>query len=617
MCSTYCDNKELKKLILNSRPTKDGLFSHELAMISYAAIGQINALNPSFSGVFQVKLKVAYPIHLLMSMIERGYISCQYSIDYLRFYRTSQLQAFAKRRGFKRPNSRDKMVKIITEACSETEINNELPLSFFLPTDAGLAALENAQYDYSTAYLGWDIDAKHFGGTPLKSSQLKMFQANVEKIEVHVSEAQEWRYYCVVAGLKSPIFSTVLVLPKRSSLTIRKNDKVIYSIRDVDAIDFNYQQKTIVFRTLENPKVRRMTPALLVCLNLVSEEVDYRVFDEGGQHELTDSFEIFVQSKSHTKYSIKQNNHVFYFVSLNDRLANLLLSSFKTPGFKAVEILELEKYLDDQTYNVMIVVPEKDQLSRNLIQYLISEKRLGEVSVFGTTIREIAYCLYCQDIMNQTQSKSKYEFYHEDILRHQECLDLIAILKKSDTGLERLQSFIWDFPQSLFKYDVYRYYDSSSQYSNDENWLYAKDHQSELYRETCSRTLALREQGIIPTRWINEFNLYLIVKNIFPDCIYQYRTGWLKQQSLDIYIPSKRVGIEYQGAQHYEAVEIFGGEKGLLATQERDKRKALACKENNVRLIEWNYTVEVTENNVMSLLKREKIEASLESVGSM
>ena len=56
-------------------------------------------------------------------------------------------------------------------------------------------------------------------------------------------------------------------------------------------------------------------------------------------------------------------------------------------------------------------------------------------------------------------------------------------------------------------------------------------------------------------------NLFKVVKKEYPDALYQYHSEWLGRQSLDIYIPSLRIGIEYQGIQHYEAVDYFGETK--------------------------------------------------------
>lgn len=48
--------------------------------------------------------------------------------------------------------------------------------------------------------------------------------------------------------------------------------------------------------------------------------------------------------------------------------------------------------------------------------------------------------------------------------------------------------------------------------------------------------------------------------------------------------------IEYDGEQHFESVDFFGGEEKLKLQQERDKRKNKWCKENNIRLIRIPYT---------------------------
>lgn len=48
--------------------------------------------------------------------------------------------------------------------------------------------------------------------------------------------------------------------------------------------------------------------------------------------------------------------------------------------------------------------------------------------------------------------------------------------------------------------------------------------------------------------------------------------------------------IEYDGEQHFESVEFFGGEEKLKLQQERDERKNKWCKDNNISLIRIPYT---------------------------
>ncbi len=88
-------------------------------------------------------------------------------------------------------------------------------------------------------------------------------------------------------------------------------------------------------------------------------------------------------------------------------------------------------------------------------------------------------------------------------------------------------------------------------------------------------------------RWKSEKALYEYVKLLVPhlDVARNASPLWIKPQHLDIYIEELRLGIEYMGAQHYEAVEVFGGAAALAATQERDGRKLAICAANGVSLV--------------------------------
>lgn len=107
----------------------------------------------------------------------------------------------------------------------------------------------------------------------------------------------------------------------------------------------------------------------------------------------------------------------------------------------------------------------------------------------------------------------------------------------------------------------------------------------------------------VPTRWGNEYRLFSLINSYNFNAQYQYHCEWLGQQSLDIYIPDSRIGIEYQGEQHYKAIDIWGGEAGLKENQERDLRKKKLCAENGVVLLEWSYQVVVNSENVIQFMK--------------
>lgn len=75
---------------------------------------------------------------------------------------------------------------------------------------------------------------------------------------------------------------------------------------------------------------------------------------------------------------------------------------------------------------------------------------------------------------------------------------------------------------------------------------------------------------------------------------------------IDCYCDELKIGIEYNGRQHYQYVPHFHSSKdAFYTTKYRDEMKSRLCKENGVKLIVVPYTVEVKdiENYLKKLLK--------------
>ena len=93
---------------------------------------------------------------------------------------------------------------------------------------------------------------------------------------------------------------------------------------------------------------------------------------------------------------------------------------------------------------------------------------------------------------------------------------------------------------------------------------------------------------------INEIKLFNFLKdNINEEIISQYKEDWLSGQTLDIYIPSKKIGIEYQGIQHFKPIKYFGGIKKYEYTRQKDKEKFDKCKANDVKLFYFSVEKEL------------------------
>jgi hypothetical protein len=108
---------------------------------------------------------------------------------------------------------------------------------------------------------------------------------------------------------------------------------------------------------------------------------------------------------------------------------------------------------------------------------------------------------------------------------------------------------------------------------------------------------------LIGEAYVSEISLYRLVKKHYADACHEHNPTWLGRQRFDIYVPSLRIAIEYNGPQHYQAIELFGGANGLRETKRRDERKRQLALENGVTVYEWPYTRNVSESEVEQFLK--------------
>ena len=92
---------------------------------------------------------------------------------------------------------------------------------------------------------------------------------------------------------------------------------------------------------------------------------------------------------------------------------------------------------------------------------------------------------------------------------------------------------------------------------------------------------------------------------LFPQFTVQREASptWLNRQRFDVYIPELNLAIEYQGQQHYVAVDLFGGEEGLKRTKQRDKVKLQLSEINGVDIVYFSYKENLTEKLVQNRLK--------------
>lgn len=78
----------------------------------------------------------------------------------------------------------------------------------------------------------------------------------------------------------------------------------------------------------------------------------------------------------------------------------------------------------------------------------------------------------------------------------------------------------------------------------------------------------------------------------FPDCKDKYKLKFVFAVFTENNLSCL---IEYDGKQHFQPIEYFGGEDGYTSSVHRDEIKNLYCKKNNINLIRIPYTYTISQ----------------------
>lgn len=101
---------------------------------------------------------------------------------------------------------------------------------------------------------------------------------------------------------------------------------------------------------------------------------------------------------------------------------------------------------------------------------------------------------------------------------------------------------------------------------------------------------------------ISEQKCFENIVKMFPNekIVREKTFPWLKDKHklrIDIFIEKYNIGIEYQGGQHFQKVEYFGGDVSYNETIRKDKLKRELCENNGVRLLYFSFDKETIPNN--------------------
>lgn len=103
--------------------------------------------------------------------------------------------------------------------------------------------------------------------------------------------------------------------------------------------------------------------------------------------------------------------------------------------------------------------------------------------------------------------------------------------------------------------------------------------------------------------FLEKYNIKYIQQKTFDDLL---GTGD-GNLSYDFYLPKFNYLIEFQGKQHEQPIDFFGGEKQFEIQQEHDKRKREYAEKNNINLLEiWYYDIDNIESILLQKINEIK-----------
>ena len=108
----------------------------------------------------------------------------------------------------------------------------------------------------------------------------------------------------------------------------------------------------------------------------------------------------------------------------------------------------------------------------------------------------------------------------------------------------------------------------------------------------CKKSLG--EETI--SQWLKKHNIEYEPQKKFSDC------KDILYLSFDFYLPKTNQCIEYDGEQHFRAVDYFGGKESLEYTQRHDQMKNLYCKTHDISLLRIPYYADIDEELTKFLL---------------
>lgn len=318
----------------------------------------------------------------------------------------------------------------------------------------------------------------------------------------------------------------------------------------------------------------------------------------------------FTSSLSKKRGKVKRNPNIVEFIdeikSIDDQYIVFIFPEDYSPKhLMAKEVAKSAKqsyvikniFSEDDTKNWIAIFDPNDVKGIGMMYHIVYSRvaftadNFGGYKLFGRGLMYYADCLQYDGQPLEPEWPKELAHFQGNSIRRDTNPRIILESRRVSKMLVRLGYFNDEYElfYNLWKVllpFLQRMYEKASDFLEDKNGTW-KDDVEKLQSQMVA-------DGIIVSKWKSEQTLFTLVKREYPDALFQFRPRWLEPQNLDIYIPCLNVGIEYQGIQHYESIDFFGGVEAFEHRQKLDARKKRLCTENGLRLIAWPYTDDIS-----------------------
>jgi|GEM_PF-5311471 len=300
-----------------------------------------------------------------------------------------------------------------------------------------------------------------------------------------------------------------------------------------------------------------------------------------------------MEEMQNTQNMLFDDKYVYVYFFVDGSKASLVLYEFCKCADEIIKLKNLDEL--DPSNNYLAKFKKSRVNDLEFVYYCLYKTNfmngeyIGGYSVYG----------YPLDKYRNAVINDKYPILSPNILlsKEENDINLGLLIELYEISNEPFSNK--DLPKKLRKYPTnQQILNALHQFFNEIPFLQQNEFKTE-YQKLYDQAV---DNGNAVVRWKAEYKLYTALSKIFKDAIYQFHDRWLGMQSIDIYIPSIKAGFEYQGIQHYKAIPLFGGEEGLEKRKKLDAYKRKKCESNGIKLIEWNYSLPITEKNIRNKL---------------